>query len=207
MNYALNQIRPKELAAQCAVVGLYDERMLTSACAEFDELCGGAIKALIESGDLTGKLGQTQMLFNLSGLKTSRILVVGLGEQRKFDATKYIKVNKDAQRALKTASASDAVSYLAEIEVPGKDIDWKLTQSVLLADYAHYRYTATLKNKGDEKLKEIRFTAPITQEPTLVRALAMAAGVKLARELGNLPPNICTPAFLAEQAQAWGRSP
>ena len=108
MNYALNQTRPKELAAQCAVVGLYDDRMLTSACAEFDEACGGMIKQLIESGDLSGKLGQTQMLFNLSGLKTSRVLVVGLGEQRKFDAAKYIKVNKDAQRALKTASAADA---------------------------------------------------------------------------------------------------
>ena len=112
MNYALNQIRPKELAAQCAVVGLYDDRMLTSACAEFDELCGGAIKQLIESGDLSGKLGQTQMLFNLSGVKTSRILVVGLGEQRKFDAAKYIKINNDTQRVLKAASASDDCSML-----------------------------------------------------------------------------------------------
>ena len=204
MNYALNQTRPKELAAQCAVVGLYDDRMLTSACAEFDEACGGLIKQLIESGDLSGKLGQTQMLFNLSGLKTSRILVVGLGEQRKFDAAKYIKVNKDAQRALKTASAADAVSYLVEIEVPGKDVEWKLTQAVLLGDYAHYRYTATLKNKGDDKLKALSFTAPNTMEAALAKALAMAAGVEVARELGNLPPNICTPAYLAEQAQAWG---
>jgi leucyl aminopeptidase len=203
MNYALNQLRPKALNAQCAVVGLYDERMLTSACAEFDEACGGAIKLLIESGDLTGKLGQTQMLFNLPGLSTPRILVVGLGEQRKFDAAKYIKVNKEVQRALKTASAADAVSYLVEVDVPGKDIEWKLSQAVLLADYAHYRYTATVKNKGEEKLKAIHFTAAASFDATLMRAVDIAAGVKLTRELGNLPPNICTPAFLADQAREW----
>jgi leucyl aminopeptidase len=203
MNFALNQTRPKELQAACAVVGLYDDRMLTSACAEFDEACAGAIKLLIESGDLSGKLGSTQMLFNLPGLKTSRILVVGLGEQRKFDAAKFLKVNKEAQRALRSASCADAVAYLIEIEVPGRDVDWKLQQALLIADYTHYRYSATLKSKAEEKLKHISFVAPVSAEATLVKATATAAGVKLARELGNLPPNICTPSYLAEQAKAW----
>jgi leucyl aminopeptidase len=205
MNFALTSHRPAALEAQCAVVGIYEDRMLTRACAEFDEGCGGAIKALIESGDVSGKLGQTQMLFSLPGLKVPRVLVVGLGDQRKFDSAKYVKASKDAQRALKTANCSDATLYLPEIEVPGRDLDWKLSQAVLIADYTHYRYTATLKNKGDDRLKQLSFAATPASEPVLNKAVAMAAGVKLARELGNLPPNICTPAFLAEQAHAWAK--
>jgi leucyl aminopeptidase len=205
MNFALTSIRPALLEAQCAVVGIYEDRMLTSACAEVDERCGGAIKALIESGDVSGKLGSTQMLFNLPNLKLPRVLVVGLGEQRKFDAAKYVKACKDAQRALKSASCADAALYLPEIEVPNRDLEWKLSQAVLIADYTHYRYTATLKSKNDDRLKSLSFAANAAAEPILAKAVAIAAGVKLARELGNLPPNICTPAFLADQALAWAK--
>ena len=203
MNFAITQTRPKALEAGCAIVGLYDDHTLTSACAEFDELCGGAIKNLIETGDLSGKLGSTQMLFALPGLATSRILVVGLGEQRKFDAAKYLKTQREAQRALKARACADVVSYLVEIDVPGKDLDWKIKHAVLIADYTHYRYTATVKQKPEEKLRQISFVAPLSAESSLGIAAATAAGVKLARELGNLPPNVCTPSFLAEQAKAW----
>jgi leucyl aminopeptidase len=35
---------------------------------------------------------------------------------------------------------------------------------------------------------------------------ALAAGVSLAKDLGNLPPNVCTPSYLAEQALALGKT-
>jgi leucyl aminopeptidase len=34
----------------------------------------------------------------------------------------------------------------------------------------------------------------------------LAAGVSLAKDLGNLPPNVCTPSYLAEQALALGKT-
>jgi leucyl aminopeptidase len=202
MRYCLQQARPKDISTDCAIVGLYEEKMLTSACAEVDEACGGLVKALIDSGDLTGKLGQTHMLHKLPGLNAQRVLVVGLGDQRKFDAQKFAKVQKDVHGALKSLPGNSAVSYLVEVEVPGKDAAWKLAQSVTLADHVHYRYQHTLKNKGDQKLEEVQFTAPGALAEVLARAQAVASGVKLTRELGNLPPNICTPEFLAEQASA-----
>ncbi len=201
MRYELNQLRPKQVETACAIVGLYEDGMLTSACAEFDEACGGLIKKLIESGDLTGKLGQTQMLRQLSGVLAARVLIVGLGDQRKFDAAKFVRVQKDANNALKSLPGKDVTSFLVEVEVPGKDLAWKLNQAILIADHVHYRYTHTLKNKGESKLETLQFTAPISAEPVLTRAIAVAAGVKLTRELGNLPPNICNPGFLGEQAQ------
>jgi leucyl aminopeptidase len=205
MRYTLNQTRPRDLAAPLAMVGLYDDHMLSSALAEFDELCGGEIKRLIESGDLTGKLGQVQVLFNLPGLKTSRILVVGLGEQRKFDAARYHRIVKDAIRAARATPAESAVSYLVELDVPGRDLAWKLTHALLQCDYQSYRYTQTVKNKPGSKCTEIAFTASAQAQEALEQAQALAKGITLTRELGNLPPNICNPAYLAEQALQWGK--
>ncbi len=206
MRYSLNSTRPRALDAQLAIVGLYDDRMLSSALAEFDELSGGQIKLLIETGDLSGKLGNTQILFNLPGMPTKRVLVVGLGEQRKFDAVKFQRVLRDSLRAARSTPAISAVTYLIELEVPGKDLAWKLSQAVLISNYASYRYAATLKAKPEQTLIDLAFTASAQVQPVLEQALALAMGVQQARELGNLPPNICTPAYLAEQAHVWAKA-
>jgi len=201
MQYALQRVRAADCTAAIAIVGIFEERMLASACAEFDELCAGQIKALIDSGDLSGKLGTTQLLHRLPGLKVPRLLVVGLGEERKFDAARYLKVVRAAAKALKQTAATDAVSYLPELMVPGKDLSWRLTQALLVTDYQLYRYTATLgKQPAAPKLTRLTFSAAGDGSAALARAEAIAAGIAYARELGNLPPNVCTPSYLAAQA-------
>ncbi len=197
--------RPNEVAASLVIVGVFEERMLTSAAAELDAASGGVLKRLMESGDVSGRVGSTALLHHISGLSAPRVLVVGLGEQRRFDAPRFLRATRDAHKALKGLPIETASSYLTEVEVPKKDLDWKLLQSALAADYAAYKYTATLKAKPERiELKSVAFSAA-GDGPILERASAVATGVRLARELGNLPPNICNPAYLAEQAHALAR--
>jgi len=193
--------RPKDVVASLLIVGVYEERMLTSAAAELDAASGGVLKRLMESGDLSGRVGSTTVLHHLSGLVAPRVLVVGLGEQRKFDSARFLRATRDAHKALKGLPVDSVASYLTEVEVPKHDIAWKLVQSALLADYSAYKYTATLKVRAERtELREVQFSAGTYSGDALARATATAAGVRLTRELGNLPPNICNPAYLAEQA-------
>ena len=194
-------VRPKDVAASLVIVGVYEERMLTSAAAELDAAGGGALKRLMESGDVTGRVGTTALLHQLGGLSAPRVLVVGLGEQRKFDHARFLRATREAHKALKGLPVETVASYLTEVEVPKKDMAWKLSQSALAADYAAYKYTATLKARPERvELREVRFSSGAYTGDALERATGVAAGVRLARELGNLPPNICNPAYLAEQA-------
>ena len=194
-------VRPKDVAASLVIVGVYEERMLTSAAAELDAAGGGALKRLMESGDVTGRVGTTALLHQLGGLSAPRVLVVGLGEQRKFDHARFLRATREAHKALKGLPVETVASYLTEVEVPKKDMAWKLSQSALAADYAAYKYTATLKARPERvELREVQFSSGAYAGDALERATGVAAGVRLARELGNLPPNICNPAYLAEQA-------
>ncbi|GMU42427.1 MAG: leucyl aminopeptidase [Xanthomonadales bacterium] len=199
-------VRPKDVAASLAIVGVFEERMLTSAAAELDAASGGVLKRLMESGDLSGRVGTHSLLHQLPGLATPRVLVVGLGEQRKFDASRFLRATREAHKALKGLPVEQAASYLTEVDVPRQDMAWKLSQSALIADYAAYKYTATLKARPERvELREVQFSAGSYVGDALARASAIAAGVRLARELGNLPPNICNPAYLAEQAHELAR--
>ena len=177
--------RPKDVAASLVIVGVFEERMLTSAAAELDAASGGALKRLMESGDVTGRLGTTALLHQLGGLSAPRVLVVGLGEQRKFDTPRFLRATRDAHKALKGLPVETVASYLPEVDVPKQDIAWKLTQSALAADYTAYKYTATLKARAERvELRELQFSAGSYSGDALERAAATAAGVRLARELG-----------------------
>ena len=109
----------------------------------------------------------------------------------------------DAARALKTGPSASALFTLAEVEVKGRDAAWNIRQAVIAASHACYRYTATLGKKKDDDAGLARFAVSGNDAQALAQGLAIAEGVRFARELGNLPPNICTPAYIAEQAQAF----
>src|SRR5690606_26765474 len=85
------------------------------------------------------------------------------------------------------------------------DAAWNIRQAVIAADHAAYRYTTTLgaKNKKRSETGLSAFTVQGSDDTALAQGKAIAAGVKFARELGHLPPNICNPAYLAEQAQSF----
>jgi leucyl aminopeptidase len=143
------------------------------------------------------------VLFDLPGVKASRVLVVGLGEKDKFDASAFNRAALEAGRALESLPIAHAISWLPEIHVPGRDEAWKLRTVALAADHRAYRYTATFKPKDKPRTARLESLALAgSHARALEEAAAIARGVRFARELGNLPPNICNPAYIAEQAQS-----
>ena len=200
LKFSLTAARPSDCALDAIVVGVFEDKLLSSAAAEIDEASGGALKRLLDSGDISGKIGASSKLFGLAGIKAARVIVVGLGDQPKFDAARYARACAESIKALKGGPGASVASYLPELEVPGKNLAWKTRTAAIAADREAYKYTATLKAKNGPSLAEVAFRAP-GSERVLAEAAAIAAGVELARELGNLPPNICNPAYLAEQAR------
>ena len=195
------------LASDCIVVGAYSDKTLTATGQALDTASGGRIAALIERGDISGKTGKTALLHDLPGVTATRVLVIGLGEPAKFGVPQYIKAAGDAARALKDGAAASVVFTVSEAAVQGRDAAWAIRQAVIAFSHATYRYHATLgeknKTKGESKLAAVAVAG--SDAAALAQGQAIAEGVAFTRELGNLPPNICTPAYLAEQAQQFAR--
>lgn len=205
LEFSLNHEAPAALTTDCLVVGVFADGPLAGAAEAIDAASGGRLAQLASRGDLSGKAGRTSLLHDLPGVNAPRVLAIGLGERAKFGVPQYLKVVGDAVRALRDANSANAAIALADLDVAGCDTAWKIRQAVVAADHAAYRYVATLgaKNKKREPdtLKSIAIVGD--DADALAQGAAIAAGVKFARELGNLPPNICNPAYLAEQAQAF----
>jgi leucyl aminopeptidase len=203
LQFTLNRDPAAAASFDCVVVGAYADKSLTPAGQAIDEASGGRLRALLERGDLSGRTGRSLLLHDLPGVSAPRVLVIGLGDTAKFGVPQYLKAVGDAVRALKTGPVGNALFTLSEVAVNGRDSAWAIRQAAVAADHAAYRYTATLgtKKKDEPGLRTLAISG--TDTTALAQGQAIAEGVAFTRELGNLPPNICNPAYLAEQAQAF----
>lgn len=201
LEFTLNHDAPASAGFDCVVVGAFGDKTLTPAAQAIDAASGGRLAALVARGDISGKTGKTALLHDLPGVTAPRVLVVGLGEAAKFGVPQYLKAVGDAARTLKAGPSTSALFTLAEVEVKERDAAWKIRQAVIAADHACYRYTATLGKKKNDEPGLARFAVSGDDAQALAQGVAIAAGVQFTRELGNLPPNICNPAYLAEQSQ------
>ncbi len=212
LEFALNQTPPAAAGVDCVIVGAYAGKddapdTLTLAGSALDEASGGRLSALLERGDISGKTGRTALLHDLPGIAAPRVLVVGLGEEGKYAVPQYLKAVADAVRTLKTGTVKTALFTLSEDAVKDRDTAWAIRQAAIAADHAMYRYVATLgeKNKKRNETGLERLDIAGNDAAALAQGRAIAAGVRFARELGNLPPNICNPEYLAEQGRIFAR--
>ena len=175
----------------------------TPAAAAIDAAGGGVLARLKAAGDFTGKPGAALVLHGVAGVKAPRIVLVGLGRESSLDAHAFLRACNEAGNALKGLPVGDATVYLPEVEVPGHDADWRARTCALAIDHACFRYTATLKpaNGDVPRLQKLALAVAADVAKGLAQARAIARGVNFARELGCLPPNLCTPTHIAAQAK------
>jgi leucyl aminopeptidase len=214
MEFTIKTGAPAKLKAGVLVLGAFADAALPAATAAVDAAAEGRLAALIKRGDLEEKAGSTLLLPELAGVHAERVLLVSLGKQEEFADKAYRDALGAAAKALAGGAAKDAVVALADVELAQRPLAWRLQQAArILADGA-YRFDA-LKSAKDKKDKKERGAKKLTllvggeigaELDTAVRyGQAVAAGMALAKDLGNLPGNLCTPSHLAETAQALGK--
>ncbi|HYW93373.1 MAG TPA: leucyl aminopeptidase [Gammaproteobacteria bacterium] len=212
MDYSVKSGNPEKQRVACVVAGVFDHRRLRGAAADIDRVSGGYISAIARRGDMDGKVGQSVLLHNVPNTLCDRVLLVGCGRERQFDDKAYRRVNSQAAKVLANYGARDAVSFLTDLHVRGRDISWKVRTAVEVTEHALYRFEEFRSEKEEppRPLRRMTFGTPSRRElPAGEQAIAVgratAAGVKLARDLGNTPGNVCTPTYLAERAFQIGR--
>ncbi len=212
MEYSVKSGNPEKQRVACVVAGVFEHRRLRGAAAELDQVSGGYLSAITRRGDMDGRTGQTLLLHSVPNTLCDRVLLVGCGRERQFDDKSYRKANAAAAGALAACGARDAVSYLTDLHVRGRDISWRVRTALEVTEHRLYRFEEFRSDKEEPRrpLRRLTFGTPSRRELSAgeqaVRiGQAVAAGEKLARDLGNLPGNICTPAYLADRARQLGR--
>lgn len=206
MNYStINNLSATQAEGDCLLLAVYQDNQLSSAAEAVDKATEGAITALLEFGDFSGKSGETHLMYQTTGLNIQRIVLVGAGDPDKFDEFTIKKATTSALKTLSNESIETIVSYL------GDDLADKpsavITQSVLGAADSRYAFTPHQSKKEEdaeapEQTLAVAFSSDIENiETSLITAQSMALGCELSRNLSNQPGNVCNPTYLANTAK------
>ena len=207
MEFITKPVNLDKYQGDSLVVGVFESRKLTEAAKRLDEASSGYLSKLLAQGDMNGKVNSTLLLHHVPNINSKRVLLVGLGKEKTFSEKTFAAAISAAFKALHQTGAKDVCLCLPNLAVKQRTIEWRVLQAVLLAQASIYRFDR-LKSTADAKAPALaKIIIPLEDEadlPAIENALqqgsATARGMKVAKDLGNLSPNICTPTYLAEQA-------
>jgi leucyl aminopeptidase len=195
----------------CAIVGVYDKGARSVAADDLDSKLGGTLSRLAKSGDLRGKLGETLLLSDLKGAPCQRIVLVGLGARDGLTRKQYRKALTAATALALKTGAREAINYLSLEKITNTDAYARGRITAEVVANALYRIPdlKTAKKPPAPPLKRLGMAADRSEKAAAERGLTqgqgLGKGMAFMRDLANLPPNVCTPIYLANAARGLAR--
>jgi leucyl aminopeptidase len=212
MQYFTTTSKASRRAVDCVIVGIYGRGKLGAAANDIDTSSKGAIRRLIKSGDLSSRLGSCTILNDVEGVRAKRVAVVGLGKAGELGAKQFRVALGAALRTISRGKSKSALNGLTLESVADTNIYYLARHSAELATTAAYRFTQmkSARKSSASALRQIGIATTGRGDANKAtrgceHGDAIGSGMSLAKDLGNLPANVCTPSYLARTAQKLAR--
>jgi len=205
MEFIIETTPADQMQSDCIIVGIFENQQLTPSASSLNQKTGNLISTIISRGDIEGKNSETLLINYLPDTDIERILLVGLGKITQVSRKDYRKALTAAINCIKETHCSKIACALPDCEVEEHDWQWKTRQLVEVFEDACYQFTQLKTEKeAEQKIAQIKIIIPEQQREAaaagLTQGCAIAGGINLTKQLADLPGNICTPGYLAEQA-------
>ena len=187
---------------------MYENGQLSPSAKVLDKASKGYLKKILKRDDISGKANQTLLLHDVPNISATRVLLVGLGNEKSMNSAKYAEIARTVIGKMKATSSRTNLCCLLEVNVTGRNIEWKTQKIIESFEAGLYSFTE-MKGKPPVKKDSIEsvdlLLADKSELETVLGAIAagsaLTVGISSAKTLGNLPGNICTPTYLANQAK------
>jgi len=207
MQFNVKTTNPESQASACQIITVSQPSKLSKSGLRLDKASKGYLASILKRGDMAGKLGQCLLLHGVPGIAAQRVLLVGSGKDSEMNERNFTRLINSIADTLSNSGAGDAQLCPADISLKGRDLPWKVRQAVLLFSNSKYKFDRlkSTKQKTVKGLRKLTMNIPASDtakaKKAILEAVAISAGMDLARDLGNLPGNICTPSYIAKQAK------
>ncbi|MFZ9040033.1 MAG: M17 family peptidase N-terminal domain-containing protein, partial [Gammaproteobacteria bacterium] len=197
MEFSLKHNTPENARGACQVLTVGQARKLSKNGQRVDKACKGVLSSVLKRGDMEGRLGQTLLLPQVPGLAVQRVLLVGCGKDSDMNERNYTRIINAIAKALADSGARDAEFYPEDVKLKGRDLAWKVRHAALTLANIDYRFDQLKSGKSERPrgLRKLGFNVARGDAAKAGKAIdqasAISAGMSLARDLGNLPANVC----------------
>src|SRR5919197_1599491 len=188
------------------VIGIFENEHDFTQLNEVDPSLATTVEEIINNKEFKGVLGSNIILYTMGNGPIKKVMLIGLGKREKFtNETARIIAGKAALKAKEMGLAD--LSVIPFSNKLDESLMEAIAEGILLSLYSFDRYKTKNEHKGSMNPEEV--TILINADPSRFESLMqkvnhVVQAVFFARDLGNLPPNECSPAHLANVAIAIG---
>lgn len=194
----------------CAVVFIH-QNLASPQAKAIDSIASGQLNRALKLKDLNKKAGDSLTLYPAG--KSARVVCIHTGQNtdQAISEADFRSVAASLGKAAQSANIKQLTVHLEDLAVAGRNQSWVAEQLVVAIATACYRYSETKKAEDAPALEKVTASHANKKvasqiKSALTQGAALASGINLTRNLGNLPGNICTPTYLAEQAKTLAKS-
>ncbi|MBT4836196.1 MAG: leucyl aminopeptidase [Methylococcales bacterium] len=206
MKFSVQQENISQHKTPCLILFGNEESPLSAQAEILDQACNQQLSNIIKQGDFQGKSGQTLLLYQLDNISAERLLLVGLGKQDKITPQKFKDGITAASKILKNATIQQ-ITVSHQVSITNKNNNWVIKNLIDGFESNQYDFTDCKSDDPDNEKNPLENCIFLIDddasivEQAIAEGTAISSGKNLAKTLSNLPGNICTPSYLAEQAQ------
>src|SRR5688572_12076629 len=197
---------PGAVGPGALVLSVQDGGVLSAQAARYDDMTSGALKRAVEVSRFKGQAGQSIEVLAPAGVKSSRIVLAGVGKGEKFDGNAAERLGATISGRL-LASGEETLTFALDPPKRSKISEAELASHLATGAYLRsYRFDHYRK-LGDDEKQTLKTVVIATKAAAAARKLwadasAVAEGIFLARDLVNEPPNVLHPEEVAKRALA-----
>ena len=196
-------------ACDTLVIPVYEDLKLNSDSRALDKASKKQLAKILASDDFNGHSGETVTLRGIAGTVANRIVLWGLGDKDKLNRQALVKACDSLAKtvtALPGKHCAVLSSFKTNKVVP---TSWAIQQIAARIARTTYLYTTTKPSKKNPvtlaRVSIVNADSTAANRQAITQGVAIGQGINIARELGNLPGNICTPKYLSAQARKLAR--
>ena len=192
-------------ACDTLVIPAYEDLKLNTDSRAIDKASKKQLAKILASDDFSGHSGETVTLRGIAGTTANRIVLWGLGDKDKLNRQALLKACDSLAKTV-TALPGKHCGVLGSLKTnKAVPISWALQQIAARIARTTYLYTTTKPSKKNPvtlaRLSVVNADSSSANRQAISQGAAIGQGINIARELGNLPGNICTPKYLSAQAR------
>ncbi|MDA0237306.1 MAG: leucyl aminopeptidase [Proteobacteria bacterium] len=209
MNFSITSKSPETIGSYI-VIGVFENQSLTRAAKTINTASRGTLLQNLKARRFSGKVGESLELTNLPGTKSKTILVIGLGSNE--CKVEFIRTIQNMFVKIRSTGEREITLYLPELKARGVSRAWMIRQTASIGTSVDYKYQlrktvldGTLPAGSPAQVSISVEGSHSADRMYLAQGSAIGRGMNLAKDLGNLPANVCTPTFLAETTIKLGK--
>ncbi|XRX42935.1 MAG: leucyl aminopeptidase [Buchnera aphidicola (Tetraneura sorini)] len=211
MKFFVKNIDFNKIRTDCILLGMFKsskETLKNRYLSKLDDFLNGKISFLFDRENFSGELNQTLLINNYDNLFFKQILLIGCGNFEKFNEFRYEKIIRNSFKIIKSTNSSNLLFLLNELKVKNRNMYWKVRLAIKYIEDELYVFSDFKRSLKEKKniLSKITFSSIskgcIDEAMIAIKhGVAISEGIKISKDISNLPPNICTPTYLSNKSR------